>query len=211
MKLVKNKEKRDNHYLSVFEMNLAYQGSCAKLLNACVNQMPIEISKIEVNGGHVYTKDEFIASQQVEAIQDWCVYGNEMIITCTDRCQVEVKFTNEKLFINKLMMDLEKATYHYHSYPQDLICQMMERFQLNMMMTLLALDKLQTHPNLYHEFTNCFTSNSMIDQVEVEGYKASQLISMKNFSLLDAYLCMVQLMNDPQQAKEDLMKEIKVK
>ena len=87
----------------------------------------------------------------------------------------------------------------------------MERFQLNIMMALLALDKLQTQKALYQEFINCFTSGNIVDEIEVEGYKASQLMVMKNFSLLDAYLCMVQLITNPQQAKEDLMKEIKVK
>lgn len=113
-----------------------------------------------------------------------------------------------KINMLPIMNRVELSTYEYHMYAPNIIEKMKVLFHLNQKMTIVALQKLEKHMDIYEEFINALQKDIFTfpkeGAVEVEQYTAGKLYETQRLSILGAYNYLIYLREKPQDALNDL-------
>ncbi len=139
-------------------------------------------------------------------------YQNIEVILSGERGKTEIGVSypkNRKVNLLPWLSDVEAKTYGYNPYDKAVLDTLKNEFRLSDKRAVLAIQKLQTHPEIYDEFVLAVTSGKYVNgsgAVAVEGFTAEILSTNYPLSLLGAYNYLIYLRESPKEALEDLRK-----
>lgn len=95
------------------------------------------------------------------------------------------------------------------NHNEDLVKAFMNTFGMTEKRAVMAIQKLQTHEDIFDEFVSVVFSEQRVENsnaIKVEGFTAEKLNSDYPLSLLGAYNYLIYLRESPKEALEDLRK-----
>ena len=112
-----------------------------------------------------------------------------------------------QLNLLSLLSEVESSTYEYNAYDKHVLNMLETKFRMSEKRSVLAVQKLLAHKDIYDEFVLTATSGQYTKEsgaVSVEGYTAEALSSNYPLSMLGAYNYLIYLRESPKEALEDL-------
>lgn len=140
----------------------------------------------------------------------YTVYQNIEVTISGERGKTEIGVSYPKevqLNLLALLSEVESSTYEYNDYDKHVLNMLETKFRMSEKRSVLAVQKLLAHKDIYDEFVLTATSGQYTKEsgvVSVEGYTAEALSSNYPLSMLGAYNYLIYLRESPKEALEDL-------
>jgi hypothetical protein len=121
---------------------------------------------------------------------------------------VRVMYPKEtKVNVLPVLGSIETVSYENNNYDPYIIRKLTDDGKMSTKRAVLAVQKLQTHQDIYHEYVSVVKNDGAVSsdkQIHVEGYTAQQLSQNYPLSLLGAYNYLIYLRESPKEALADL-------
>lgn len=127
-----------------------------------------------------------------------------------EKTEIGISYSKEKeVNLFPLLYAVEEKSYEYHTFNEQIVKCVMDKFELKLKAAIKALLKLSRYTDIYNEFVDVISCGKWMDTrmaVSVEGFTAEQLNSSYPLSLLGAYNYLIFLRESPKEALESLKK-----
>ena len=234
MIIQKKNEKKRTGYLSVFDLNQSLprpDGQAgAEILFAIIEKESIPISRItleyekDIHGGYgkehfsrqgflqkYASCDCFRQSGRLQALEIWEIELSEgSLLIGNMGSVVKVLSENEAMDFTRFFTNIEEDTFRYHSFPQQLADDLIQKEGMNLRRAVESLQKLSEYPDIYQEYIAGGKDGAAghSNPVTVEGYTAERIMQEVKLHPIGAYLMLVKLRKDPEKAKKTLARGI---
>lgn len=159
--------------------------------------------------------EKFIGAYDTDDFGLWTVtimYQNTEITFSGEKESTEIGVSypkGRKLSLLPLLRSVETETYCYNHYDKKILAILKDDYKMNYKRAVLALEKLQTHLDIYEEFVLAATAKKHVCKdkaVMVEGFTAEKLNTEFPLSMIGAYNFLIYLREHPKEALMDLEK-----
>lgn len=161
------------------------------------------------------TIDVFMKNMKMSNISEWelrFVFQNQDIVATGQAWSTIVGISYLATATPKiisLLYAVEEKSYDYHTFDEEIVKYIMDRFEPKLKSAIKSLLKLSKYTDIYSEFVSVIKSGKWVEQhsaISIENFTAERLNTNYPLSLLGAYNYLIFLRESPKEALDALDK-----